>query len=180
MAVEKEKLQEESVIRRFYQIILSWDYFALLKEFKKQKNSEKKGTAKSTLVKLQNWYTDVDDYIATYEPLIFDEAKSQIIKEKEEEEDDFHFIEFPCEINVGESISQNDLLLLSKDKFVDGKRLPTVYAFALLCSLSTIAWEYLAIRTIGCLPYKDLILSAVGENCGTEVEGWKIPTPLRE
>jgi len=34
MAVEKEKLQEESVIRRFYQIILSWDYFALLKEFK--------------------------------------------------------------------------------------------------------------------------------------------------
>jgi len=34
MAVEKEKLQEESVIRRFDQIILSWDYFALLKEFK--------------------------------------------------------------------------------------------------------------------------------------------------
>ena len=32
------------------------------------------------------------------------------------EADDFHFIEFPCEINEGESISQNDLLLLSKDK----------------------------------------------------------------
>ncbi|KAK8472418.1 hypothetical protein PHAVU_002G203001 [Phaseolus vulgaris] len=32
----------------------------------------------------------------------------------------------------------------------------------------------------GCLPYKDLILSAVEENCGSEVEGWKIPTPLRE
>lgn len=30
--------------------------------------------------------------------------------------DDFHFIEFPCEINEGESISQNDLLLLSKEK----------------------------------------------------------------
>ncbi|KAK7373156.1 hypothetical protein VNO80_06554 [Phaseolus coccineus] len=251
MAVEKEKLQEESVIRRFYRIILSWDYFALLKEFKKQKNSEKKGTAKlSTLVKVKNRYTDVDDYIATYEPLIFEEAKSQIIKEKEEEDvtdwklgvvkswseaDDFHFIEFPCEIIEGESISQNDLLLLSKDKFVDGKRLPTVYAFALvehvrkffetrlvrvrlylageflkfntdnvqscprlfnmrshvceterqlyfmkLCSLSTIAREYLAIRTISCLPYKDLILGAVGESFGTEVEGWKIPTPLRE
>ncbi|ESW13042.1 hypothetical protein PHAVU_008G162900 [Phaseolus vulgaris] len=251
MAVEKEKLQEESVIRRFYQIILSWDYFALLKEFKKQRNSEKKGTAKlSTLVKVKNRYTDVDDYIATYEPLIFEEAKSQIIKEKEEEDvtdwklgvvkswseaDDFHFIEFPCEIIEGESISQNDLLLLSKDKFVDGKRLPTVYAFALvehvrkffetrlvrvrlylageflkfntdnvqscprlfnmrshvceterqlyfmkLCSLSTIAREYLAIRTISCLPYKDLILGAVGESFGTEVEGWKIPTPLRE
>lgn len=32
------------------------------------------------------------------------------------EADDFHFIEFPCEINEGESISQNDLLLLSRDK----------------------------------------------------------------
>lgn len=49
-----------------------------------------------------------------------------------------------------------------------------------ICSCATIACEYLAIRTIGCLPYKDLILSAVEENCGSEVEGWKIPTPLRE
>jgi len=49
-----------------------------------------------------------------------------------------------------------------------------------LCSLSTIAREYVAIRTISGLPYKDLILSAVGESFGTEVEGWKIPTPLRE
>ncbi|XP_020234530.1 probable helicase MAGATAMA 3 isoform X1 [Cajanus cajan] len=246
MAVEKEQLQEESVIRRFYQIILSWDYFALVKESKKRK----KGTAESTLVRVKTQYKDVDDYIATYEPLIFEEAKSQIIKEKEEEEvtewklgvvkswseaDDFHFIEFPCEIKEGESISQNDLLLLSKDKILDGKRLPTVYAFALveqvrkffetrllrvrlylagefshfntdnvqscprllnmhthicetqrqlyfmkMCSLSTIAREYVAIRTISCLPYKDLILNAVGENFGTEVEGWKIPIPLKE
>ncbi|RDY05359.1 putative helicase MAGATAMA 3, partial [Mucuna pruriens] len=250
MAVDKEKLEEESVIRRFYQNILSWDYFALLKESKKQNNRENKGTVASTLVKAKNRYKDVDDYIATYEPLIFEEAKSQIIRETEEEDvtewklgvvkscseaDDFHFIEFPCEIKEGESISQNDLLLLSKDKFLGGKRLPTVYAFALvehsrkffetrllrvrlylagefsnfntdnvkscprlfnmrshvceterqlyymkLCSLSTIAREYLAVRTISCLPYKDLILNAVGENFGTEVEGWKIPIPLKE
>ena len=32
------------------------------------------------------------------------------------EGDGFHFIEFPCELKEGESISQNDLLLLSKDK----------------------------------------------------------------
>ena len=37
-------------------------------------------------MKVKNRYTDVDDYIATYEPLIFEEAKSQIIKEKEEED----------------------------------------------------------------------------------------------
>ncbi|MED6131070.1 hypothetical protein PIB30_006689 [Stylosanthes scabra] len=78
------------------------------------------------------------------------------------EGDGFHFTEFPCELNEGESISQNDLLLLSKDKvvsvsqwkhcfspkphwrilhksvigretkFVDGKKLRTVFAFALM------------------------------------------------
>nr|KYP67340.1 putative helicase DDB-G0274399 [Cajanus cajan] len=257
MAVEKEKLQEESVVCRFYQIILSWDYFALVKESKAIHSFltpfvclEKKGPVELTLVKVKTQYKDVDDYITTYEPLIFEEAKSQIIKEKEEDEvtewklgvvkswseaDDFHFIEFPCEIKEGESISQNDLLLLSKDKILDGKRLPTVYAFALvehvrkffetrllrvrlylagefshfntdnvqscprlfnmrshiceterqlyfmkMCSLSTIAREYVAIRTISCLPYKDLILNAVPENFGTEVEGWKIPIPLKE
>lgn len=32
------------------------------------------------------------------------------------ESDDFHFLEFPCELEEGESISQNDLLLISKEK----------------------------------------------------------------
>ena len=32
------------------------------------------------------------------------------------EADGFHFIELPCEIKEGESVSQNDLLLLSKEK----------------------------------------------------------------
>lgn len=253
MAVDKERFQEESAVRRFYRIILSWDYLQLLKEAKKQKNSEKEGTdggSVSRLVKVKTKYKDVDDYIGTYEPLIFEEAKSQIIKQKEDEEvsewklgvvksyneaDGFHFIEFPCEINEGESISQNDLLLLSKEKFQDSKRLPTGYAFALventrkysetrlvrvrlhlagefshyntdnvqscprlfnmrshiceterqlyfmkLCSLSTIAREYVAIQTISFLPFKDLILNAARENFGTEMEGWKIPLQLKE
>lgn len=49
-----------------------------------------------------------------------------------------------------------------------------------ICSLSTIAREYLAVQTISFLPYKDLILTAAGQNSGTEVEGWKIPIPLKE
>ena len=40
-------------------------------------------------------YKDVDDYISTYEPLIFEEAKSQIIKEKEDEEGIFNFFFLP-------------------------------------------------------------------------------------
>ncbi|RYR17418.1 hypothetical protein Ahy_B03g062170 isoform A [Arachis hypogaea] len=52
--------------------------------------------------------------------------------------------------------------------------------FMKMCSLSTIAREYLAVRTIGFLPYKDLILNAVGENSSTEAERWKISISLKE
>jgi hypothetical protein len=31
MAVDREKLQEESPVLRFYRIVLGWDYFRLLK-----------------------------------------------------------------------------------------------------------------------------------------------------
>ncbi|XP_054777402.1 probable helicase MAGATAMA 3 [Prosopis cineraria] len=174
MALDREKLEEESVIRRFYQIILSWDYFRLLKESKKQKNNggESGDGDALRLPKVKSQYKDVDEYVSTYEPLIFEEAKSQIIKQNEDEEvtewklgvvkscteaDGFHFIELPCEIKEGESVSQNDLLLLSKEKegsrkplalswtwdakltwtlqhnkseFLNGKKFPTVYAFA--------------------------------------------------
>ncbi|XP_054776314.1 probable helicase MAGATAMA 3 [Prosopis cineraria] len=252
MALDREKLEEESVIRRFYQIILSWDYFRLLKESKKQKNNggESRDGDALRLPKVKSQYKDVDEYVSTYEPLIFEEAKSQIIKQNEDEEvtewklgvvkscteaDGFHFIELPCEIKEGESVSQNDLLLLSKEKFLDGKKFPTVYAFALvehirrfsearllrvrlylagefshfntndakscprllnmrshiseaerqlyflkICSLSTIAREYLAIRSINSLPYKDLILSAGRQHCGATDQSWKIPLPLKE
>ncbi|KAF1876481.1 hypothetical protein Lal_00021195 [Lupinus albus] len=218
-----------------------------------EESKQKKGTvdgSEAKLVKVKNKYKDVDDYISTYEPLIFEEAKSQIARENKDNEevtgwkfgvvqsfsegDGFHFIEIPFEMEEGESISQNDLLLISKDKFLGGKRLPTVYAFALvesirkfsdpkllrvrlylagdflhfntdnvqscprlfnmrshicetgrklnflkICSLSTICREYVAIRTISFLPYKDLILNAIGD-FGTEAEGWKIPLPLKE
>lgn len=49
-----------------------------------------------------------------------------------------------------------------------------------MCSLSTIAREYVAIRTISFLPFKDLILNGGRENFCTEAEGWKIPLHLKE
>lgn len=49
-----------------------------------------------------------------------------------------------------------------------------------MCNLSTIAREYVAIQMINSLPFKDLILNAVGGNFGVEAEGWKIPLPLKE
>ncbi|XP_058765700.1 probable helicase MAGATAMA 3 isoform X2 [Vicia villosa] len=242
MALDKEKLQEESVIRRFYQIILSWNYVTLLKHKHNAKTKPPK------LMKVKDRYKDVDDYISTYEPLIFEEAKSQITQGKEDEEegvdwmfgvvksytesDEFHFLEIPCELEEGESISQNDLLLISNEKYVGDTN---THAFALvenvrryseakllrvrlylagefpryntknmrtsprlekmqsyiceterqlhflkMCNLSTIAREYVAIQTISILPFKDLILNAAGEDFGTDTEGWKIPSALKE
>ena len=49
-----------------------------------------------------------------------------------------------------------------------------------ICSLSTIAREYLAIRSISSLVYKDLILHAAEQNSGIENQAWKIPIPLKE
>lgn len=49
-----------------------------------------------------------------------------------------------------------------------------------VCNLSTIAREYVAIQTISILPFKDLILNAAGEDFGTETDGWKIPSALKE
>ena len=52
---------------------------------KKQKNNADDEDT-SSLPKVKPRYKDVDEYISTYEPLIFEEAKSQIIKENDGEE----------------------------------------------------------------------------------------------
>ncbi|GFY94817.1 P-loop containing nucleoside triphosphate hydrolases superfamily protein [Actinidia rufa] len=132
-----------------------------------------------------------------------------------------------------ESVSQNDLLLLSEKQFGEGKELPTKYAFALvehrhdsrlqvtlrmhlsgevkqinadevescprllhmrslvselkkplhilkICSLSTIVREYVALRSISSLPFKDLILAAAEGDYISEDRAWEIPRPLME
>ncbi|KAK4339969.1 hypothetical protein RND71_041431 [Anisodus tanguticus] len=247
MAVDKSKLDEEACILRFHKIVLSWDYLRLIKESDRKNNKKDKGDDDNALVlrKAKNSYNDVDDYLATFEPLLFEEVKAQILqgKKNDEEEtqwmkavtvgcsevDGFHFPMISC--SDVESISQNDLLLLSNKEFGDGKRLPTAYAFALvedrrpdkirlrmhlsgefkqlnteeteacsrllsmrplvtenakllhvlkICSLSTIAREYVALRSVSSLPFKDLILSAAESNRSTEDHAWKISRPLKE
>uniref|UniRef100_A0A3Q7ES34 Helicase ATP-binding domain-containing protein n=2 Tax=Solanum lycopersicum TaxID=4081 RepID=A0A3Q7ES34_SOLLC len=244
MAVDKNKLEEEALSLRFYKIVLSWDYLRLIKESDRKKG---KGDDDNALVlkKAKNSYKDVQDYLATFEPLLFEEVKAQIIQGKKDDEeetlwmkavtvgcseiDGFHFPMISC--SDAESIQQNDLLLLSNKEFGDGKRLPTAYAFALvedrrpdkirlrmhlsgevkqlntqeieacsrllsmrplvtenakllhvlkICSLSTIAREYVALRSVSSLPFKDLILSAADSNRSTEDQAWKISRPLKE
>lgn len=49
-----------------------------------------------------------------------------------------------------------------------------------LCSLSTISREYLAVRSVGSLPFKNLILEATEKNQNSENQAWKISKPLME
>ncbi|XP_016454624.1 putative helicase MAGATAMA 3 isoform X1 [Nicotiana tabacum] len=247
MAVDKNKLDEEACSLRFYKIILSWDYLRLLKESDRKNHKKDKGDDDTTtgLKKAKNSYKDVEDYIATFEPLLFEEVKAQIVQGKKDDEEDTQWMKavtvgcseidgfhFPMiSSSDAESISQNDLLLLSNKEFGEGKRLPTAYAFALvedrrpdkirlrmylsgevkqlsteeteacprllnmrplvtenakllhvlkICSLSTIAREYVALRSVSSLPFKDLILSAAESNHTTEDHAWKISRPLKD
>ncbi|KAL2454450.1 putative helicase MAGATAMA 3 [Abeliophyllum distichum] len=243
MAVDKNRLEEEACILRFYKIVLSWDYLRLLKESNK-KNFNKKTADGSALglKEVKGSYKDVDDYLSTFEPLLFEEVKAQIVQGKDEEDETewqqaiiaecsevngFHLPMVIC--SDAKSISQNDLLLLSNKKVGEGKVLPTAYAFALvehcqhdkirvrlnlsgeleglntygvqtssrllnmrplvseaqkylyilkICSLSTIVREYVAMRSISSLPFKDLILTAAESSSTAEDQAWKISKPL--
>lgn len=66
----------------------------------KQK-SKKNGKGESSgLKQVKNTYKDVDDYLATFEPLLFEEVKAQIIQKKDEEEGFFFF-------QIGDSLILN-------------------------------------------------------------------------
>ncbi|RVW50204.1 putative helicase MAGATAMA 3 [Vitis vinifera] len=143
--VDRKSLEEEACILRFCKIVLGWDYVQLLKESKKNSRNIGDGSALG-LRKVKDTYTDIDDYLATFEPLLFEEVKAQVVQGRDEEEvsewkfaivrecsetDGFSIPVVGYKAEEGESISQNDLLLLSKTKFQEGTRLPTTYAFAL-------------------------------------------------
>lgn len=49
-----------------------------------------------------------------------------------------------------------------------------------ICSLSTIVREYVAMRSVSSLPFKDLILTAANIDDTTEDRAWKLSRPLTE
>uniref|UniRef100_A0A803KT02 Helicase MAGATAMA 3 n=1 Tax=Chenopodium quinoa TaxID=63459 RepID=A0A803KT02_CHEQI len=242
MAIEKIKVEEEACMIRFYKIVLSWDYFRLPQHSQNSSIQSKKG-----LKEVKDTFKDVDDYLATFEPLLFEEVKAQIVKAKDEEGastfeqkicmvkecsdlDGFYFPVVFYTTEEEDSFFQNDLLLLSKEKIV-GKRLPETYAFALVehrqidslrlrmfvqgevkgtdtnrtvssmrlanmrscikveqiilhmskvCSLSTIFREFVAMRSISSLPFRDVILKAADSSANSTGLAWEIPGKLME
>lgn len=52
-----------------------------------QKNKENSGDGTSLgLSEVKDTYKDVDDYISTFEPLLFEEVKAQVTQKREEED----------------------------------------------------------------------------------------------
>ncbi|CAN7069552.1 hypothetical protein IGI04_041942 [Brassica rapa subsp. trilocularis] len=254
MAIDKGKFQEDeeeaSAVARFHKIVLGWDYKQLAKENERENRKDSKG--KLSVVK--NTYKDADDYFETYEPLLFEEVKAQILQNQDAEEasvckmrlvmecseaDGFHILLVTYEHEEEEYLAPNDLLLLSIEE-VKGSSFPSSYGFAVvenrqnnllrlrmylaeevvqitkntkysrtepfiqslsnmrslitssaslldkrvfslkLCSLSTIIREYIALRSISSLPFKDLIFTAAEKSCGSGDDAWKISGPLHE
>ncbi|XP_010267333.1 PREDICTED: probable helicase MAGATAMA 3 isoform X2 [Nelumbo nucifera] len=244
MTVETVKHRDDFHHNRFHKIVLSWDYLRLLKE--SDKNSRENGAALG-LNKIKDTYKDVNEYIGTFEPLLFEEVKAQVVQGKDDEEasewtgcvtrgcsevDGFLKVKLGYNSDECKAISDNDLVLLSKEQFQEGATLPNTYAFAFvenregkdhiqvrmflagevkqisvdetepsarllsmrtivkeldkflwmlkICSLSTILREYAALRSVGSLPFKDLILSAAERDAYPEDRAWKIPRALME
>ncbi|KAL8151565.1 hypothetical protein V2J09_021373 [Rumex salicifolius] len=260
MAVVKTKSEEEqSCMIRFYKIVLGWDYIRLLKE--SQKNAKNKGGGASGLMAVKDKYSDVHDYLSTFEPLLFEEVKAQIVQGSDEEgeisvahqkqgiitecseSEGFYFLGVGVihDVDEKDTVFQNDLLLLSNVKVqmlteLSAKKRTSVvtspaYVFALVehrqpeslrlrlflhgevkgtnvseaessqrlvdmnvyvreskrllyiskvCSLSTIIREFVALHSITCLPFRDLILKAADCDAESTDRGWKIPEQLMQ
>ncbi|KAK1274911.1 putative helicase MAGATAMA 3 [Acorus gramineus] len=249
MAVEKATVQGSNHLSRFRKIVLSWDYFNLLRQ-----SSKKRKEASSGLQSVKDTYRDVDEYIGVFEPLLFEEVKAHIVQGQKDDEEvgvgavewqkgavaaceevnGFHMVSLAVLEEFRSEVAENDLLLLSKEKFEEGAALPITYAFALvehrggketltlrtfldgevkhvgseavessprllkmlsilqmnesflwilkLTSLSTIMREYSALRSIGSLPFKNLILSAIGESKdnSSQERPWDVPKLLMD
>ncbi|KAL6652887.1 hypothetical protein ACP70R_011812 [Stipagrostis hirtigluma subsp. patula] len=129
---------------RFHKIVLSWDYLRLVADAKAQGDKKAKG-----LKPVKDTYASVAEYLGVFEPLLFEEIKAQIVQGRSDEEEEagldwqrgavasctesegFHKVSIVGVADFREIVSENDLVLLSKEKFEEGVT-PTAYAFALV------------------------------------------------
>lgn len=144
MAIEKTATNpspSSPSLSRFRRVVLGWDYLRLLKESKKR---DKSGGG---LKRAKNRYKDFEEYIGVLEPLLFEEVKSQIAQQSDEdddggnwdkgavarctESDGFYRVDVVVRDDFRNQVSDNDLLILSEREFTEGEA-PGAYAFALV------------------------------------------------
>ncbi|XP_078172250.1 putative helicase MAGATAMA 3 isoform X2 [Carex rostrata] len=146
MAIEKAgtssggaEIGTSSSLGRFLKVVLGWDYLRLLSDSKNRKQPE-------GLKAVKNTYANFNEYIRVFEPLLFEEIKAQIVQGRDEEgetdwqkggiiscaeSEGFHKVSMAVHDNFRDEVSENDLLLLSSQKFDEGVK-PNAYAFALV------------------------------------------------
>ncbi|KAL6196971.1 hypothetical protein ACLB2K_032584 [Fragaria x ananassa] len=115
----------------------------------REKRKEEKEKAETTDEEVKDSYTDVEDYISTYEPLLFEEVKSLISKDKDQcnaigeqarqqckQDKGFHIVTVCVDMDEGmdkeERVRNNDLVLLSKPLWSKSKVPEENYAFAVV------------------------------------------------
>ncbi|MCO5574144.1 hypothetical protein L7F22_027924 [Adiantum nelumboides] len=129
---------------RLQKMVLSWDYLRLLSEIKVTSKKRKKDSANS-LREVPVTFSDVNEYLSVFEPLLFEEVKAQICRGEEEggsfdwemiavikceKAHDFYFAQAAVQACMVEQLSDNDIIFLSKEKFQEGSAIPSAYAFA--------------------------------------------------
>ncbi|CAM6125409.1 unnamed protein product [Calypogeia fissa] len=253
---------------RLQKIVLSWDYYRLLSLAKVKRKKRKRGdkTKEDETVEgslnlrdVPEKFKDLEEYLSVFESLLLEECRAQIIRGEEEgggtqchmvalatweKANEFYFMRLAVQTDVAEDFTENDLLLLSKEKPLGGNSLPSTYAFASvearegsgtlrvrmhldgesnesdglvikttpgamrlraalqgptsawwlmkLSNMSTILREYTALRSVGSLPFVNVILSAedsskdgadsneVSNKSSSNLGYWNIPLPLKE
>lgn len=119
-----------AVVNRFHRILLSWDYYALC-----QRAEEGKGVY-DTLRSVPNTFASIQEYKEVFEPLLLEEAGAQVLRGIEEgcviephpavvatcsKDGDFHIARISVQEDVAKQMTDNDLLLLTKDHPQDEK-----------------------------------------------------------
>eukprot|EP00897_Mesotaenium_endlicherianum_P009227 jgi/Mesen1/8332/ME000046S07724 len=125
---------------RLQQIVLSWDYFRVLTDFQLKERAPRSGdggfeVAPSDEVGLRHvptTFSSMEEYLSIFEPLLLEECRAQIIRGREESgagcdsfmvvctkcerANEFHFVIVAAQMEQIADLSENDLLLISKEK----------------------------------------------------------------
>uniref|UniRef100_A0A0E0KQM1 Helicase ATP-binding domain-containing protein n=1 Tax=Oryza punctata TaxID=4537 RepID=A0A0E0KQM1_ORYPU len=171
-----------STMDRFHKIVLSWDYVHLVAD------SKGGGQQAKGLRRVKNAYASVAEYLAVFEPLLFEEVKAQIVQGRSDEEEEagqdwqkgivasctesegFHKVSMAVLDDFREMVSENDLLLLSKEKFEEGVT-PSAYAFALVEQRG--GRETISLRTF-------VAASEKNRDGNDQNRAWNVPEPLMD
>ncbi|GLJ40367.1 hypothetical protein SUGI_0830590 [Cryptomeria japonica] len=134
---------------RLQKIVLTWDYFDLVKHSKARQKERSKINNEGgvALKKVGSSFKDKNEYLRVFEPLLLEEIKAQIIRGEEEQEatapqraltvscekaNEFYTVTISVQREVMECFGENDLLMLSKEMLGERSVLPSTYAFAMV------------------------------------------------